>query len=95
KKHDKKHENKKDNKKDKKHEKHPDTLVTRHEMAHFLGRMGQWVTAAEMYDTVARARTRVLGAAHPDTHAAQRDADRARAHLGDPPSGKRPPGPRG
>ncbi|MEU9008962.1 hypothetical protein AB0D12_04085 [Streptomyces sp. NPDC048479] len=32
---------------------------------------------------------------HPDTHAAQRDADRARTRLGSPPSGERPPGPKG
>ncbi|MFF3458406.1 SAV_2336 N-terminal domain-related protein [Streptomyces sp. NPDC002730] len=74
---------------------HPDALVTRHEMAHFLLRMGERISALEMYDTVARSRARVLGADDPDTQAAQRDADRVRTQLGTPPSGERPPRPKG
>ncbi|MGI5403825.1 SAV_2336 N-terminal domain-related protein [Streptomyces sp. CA-135486] len=74
---------------------HPDTLLTRHEMGHFLARTGQWARALEAYDFVAWARTRILGSAHPDTQAAQRDAAQARAQLGNPPTGKRPPGSKG
>ncbi|WP_327326943.1 SAV_2336 family protein [Streptomyces sp. NBC_01210] len=74
---------------------HPDALATRHEMAHFLLRMGERISALEMYNTVARSRARVLGADDPDTQAAQRDADRVRTQLGSPPSGQRPPRPKG
>ncbi|MFD9223324.1 hypothetical protein ACFWDI_25710 [Streptomyces sp. NPDC060064] len=69
--------------------------MTRHEMAHFLLRMGERISALEMYNTVARSRARVLGADDPDTRAAQRDADRVRTQLGSPPSGGRPPRPKG
>lgn len=74
---------------------HPDTLLTRHEMGHFLARTGQWARALEEYDFVARTRARVLGTAHPDTQAAQRDAAQAHAQLGNPPTGKHRPGTKG
>lgn len=61
---------------------HPDTLVSRREVAVALGWLGRWTDALTVYRQVADARTRLLGAAHPDTLAGRDDEAHCLEQLG-------------
>jgi hypothetical protein len=61
---------------------HPDTLVSRREVAVGLGWLGRWTDALTEYRTVAGARERVLGADHPDTLASRNDEAHCLEQLG-------------
>ncbi|MGW5788443.1 protein kinase domain-containing protein [Streptomyces sp. NPDC003757] len=61
---------------------HPDTLVTRYEVAYGLGRLDRWQEALATYREVAAARARVLGPRHPDTLAARYETGIALGRLG-------------
>ncbi|TDT38851.1 serine/threonine protein kinase [Streptomyces sp. BK208] len=61
---------------------HPDTLVTRYEVAQELGRLDRWQEALATYREVAAARARVLGPRHPDTLAARDDEAHCLEQLG-------------
>lgn len=61
---------------------HPDTLVSRREVAVGLGWLGRWADALTVYRTVAEARERVLGADHPDALASRNDEAHCLEQLG-------------
>ncbi|MEV0505434.1 tetratricopeptide repeat protein, partial [Streptomyces spectabilis] len=61
---------------------HPDTLVSRREIAVGLGWLGRWADALTAYRHVAAARERVLGAGHPDTLASRNDEAHCLEQLG-------------
>ncbi|MFD5632688.1 tetratricopeptide repeat protein, partial [Streptomyces sp. NPDC127077] len=61
---------------------HPDTLVSRREVAVGLGWLGRWADALTEYRRVAAARERVLGADHPDTLAGRTDEAHCLEQLG-------------
>jgi hypothetical protein len=61
---------------------HPDTLVSRREVAVGLGRLGRWADALTQYRGVAAARDRVLGASHPDALAGRDDEAHCLEQLG-------------
>ncbi|AXE83653.1 hypothetical protein C1703_01505 [Streptomyces sp. Go-475] len=61
---------------------HPDTLVSRREVAVGLGWLGRWADALTEYRRVAAARERVLGADHPDTLASRNDEAHCLQQLG-------------
>ena len=61
---------------------HPDTLVSRREVAVGLGWLGRWADALAEYRRVAAARERVLGADHPDTLASRNDEAHCLEQLG-------------
>jgi hypothetical protein len=46
---------------------HPDTLLTRHEHAHWVGEAGEPAKAAELFSDIALGRERALGPDHPHT----------------------------
>ncbi|MER7970942.1 tetratricopeptide repeat protein, partial [Streptomyces sp. NPDC096080] len=61
---------------------HPDTLVSRREVAVGLGWLGRWSDALTEYRQVAAARARVLGPEHPDTLASRNDEAHCLERLG-------------
>lgn len=61
---------------------HPDTLVSRREVAVALGWLGDWAHALTEYRRVADARERLLGADHPDTLTAREDEAHCLERLG-------------
>ena len=61
---------------------HPDTLVSRREVAVALGWLGRWSDALTEYRRVATNRERALGADHPDTLAARDDEAHCLEQLG-------------
>ena len=61
---------------------HPDTLVSRREVAVGLGWLGRWDEALTDYRRVADAREQVLGAGHPDTLASRNDEAHCLEQLG-------------
>jgi hypothetical protein len=61
---------------------HPDTLVSRREVAVGLGWLGRWADALTEYRRVAAARERVLGVDHPDTLAGRNDEAHCLEQLG-------------
>lgn len=61
---------------------HPDTLVSRREVAVALGWLGRWDEALTEYRAVADARERVLGPGHPDTLTSREDEAHCLKQLG-------------
>lgn len=61
---------------------HPDTLISRREIAVGLGWLGRWEEALEVYRHVAEVRERVLGPADPDTLASRDDEAHCLEQLG-------------
>ncbi|MEE1743871.1 tetratricopeptide repeat protein, partial [Streptomyces sp. JV184] len=61
---------------------HPDTLVSLHEVAVGLGRLGRWADALQGYRYVAPARERDLGPDHPDALAARHDVPSDERRVG-------------
>ncbi len=61
---------------------HPDTLISRREVAVALGWLGRWGEALGAYRAVADSRTRTLGAAHPDTLTSRNDEAHCLEQLG-------------
>ena len=55
---------------------HPDTLVTRHELARWTGEAGDAAAARDQYAALLPLRERVSGPDHPDTLAARGDLAR-------------------
>src|SRR5207244_1042284 len=52
---------------------HPQTMTTRHHLAHWTGQAGDAATAQELFATLLPIRERVLGSEHSDTVATRRD----------------------
>lgn len=61
---------------------HPDTLISRREIAVGLGWLGRRPDALDVYRHIAESRERTLGAAHPDTLAARNDEAQCLEQLG-------------
>ncbi len=61
---------------------HPDTLLSRREVAVALGWLGRWPDALTEYRGVAAAREQVLGPDHPDTLASRNDEAHCLQQLG-------------
>jgi tetratricopeptide (TPR) repeat protein len=61
---------------------HPDTLMSRREVAVALGWLARWSDALGVYEEVARARERILGPDHPDTLASRNDEAHCLEQLG-------------
>jgi hypothetical protein len=61
---------------------HPDTLVSRREIAVALGWLGRWPEALVVYREVTRGRERALGAAHAETLASRNDEAHCLERLG-------------
>ncbi|MGW6511956.1 tetratricopeptide repeat protein, partial [Streptomyces niveus] len=61
---------------------HPDTLVSRREVAVGLGWLGRWSDALAVYRTVAESRERTLGPDHPDALASRNDEAHCLEQLG-------------
>lgn len=61
---------------------HPDTLVSRRELAVGLGRLGRWHEALPLYRELSGIRERSLGEGHPDTVLAHADEAYCLERLG-------------
>jgi tetratricopeptide repeat protein len=60
---------------------HPDTLITRHNLAFAYEAAGQLAKAIEYYQVALAGMERVLGAGHPHTVTARKNLERVRSEA--------------